>query len=664
MNIGIIASQNKGIGSTPEPQPLQANAGGDIVVSRFSPYALLDGSASTGAITSYHWEELNLNGLLENGNVMSPDTVKTPVNCIQYRGDIRDLNNVLRVKGEYHYRLTVSDGVDTSTDDMKVTVTWDDVAPQRNSSGGWRYLTAGDYMTVPNGAIGDYYIDGANDGEFINGQFTDIYLHENVGVTLGPGKKILIKAGKYGNIQLRFANGNVAGTELNPVIITNSGGQVECQNGISVTNASYYKLTGKYVPGVSGHIGYQGHDAGYAFSQGKYGIYANFCWNNTSGAGVYLNGTAASYGEVEYVEAGNGGFTGIYIKNDTPGSAAYYNNKVHDNYIHDTGGEGVYIGTTSTNNPQQLFNLQFYNNRIIRAGNDGVQFGQLAGGCRIYNNVVFMAATRWISPFNDTQVFGSQLGLTNGDNQFYNNIVIGAGEQLFSAICVGGYNTQNNIDNIVDNNLFLGSKGFIAGYGDERVGGLGTSVLRITNNFMGKHNFLQDRIYQPAYSHAINTQQQIRLQFSSGNVQVDGNTRDNTKTTMSAGATATNTIVDTNIPVPTFNSGFSSSYYTNYSLWATKIYDSMGDEYETSPNIKIGDPYNFSVGDLVFWQGKFYTSKVNGNFANMPAGVTDAYWTKLTWTDGVTTYDYPPDDFREQSTDYFRSRNIGLIDTI
>ena len=65
MNIGIIASQNKGIGSTPEPQPLQANAGGDIVVSRFSPYTLLDGSASTGAITSYHWEELNLNGLLE-----------------------------------------------------------------------------------------------------------------------------------------------------------------------------------------------------------------------------------------------------------------------------------------------------------------------------------------------------------------------------------------------------------------------------------------------------------------------------------------------------------------------------------------------------------------------------------------------------------------------
>ena len=159
MNIGIIASQNKGVGSTP-PIPLQANAGGDIIVSRFGPFALLDGSASTGTITSYQWTELNTGGLLENGNIMSPTTQKTAVNCIQYRGDINDLGGNDRVKGEYHYRLTVSDGVNTSQDDMKVTVTWDDIAPQRNSDGGWRYLTAGDYMTVPNGAIGDYYIEG------------------------------------------------------------------------------------------------------------------------------------------------------------------------------------------------------------------------------------------------------------------------------------------------------------------------------------------------------------------------------------------------------------------------------------------------------------------------------------------------------------------------
>jgi hypothetical protein len=118
------------------------------------------------------------------------------------------------------------------------------------------------------------------------------------------------------------------------------------------------------------------------------------------------------------------------------------------------------------------------------------------------------------------------------------------------------------------------------------------------------------------------------------------------------------------LPDFTFNAGFDKTYYTNYSLWAYKIYDSYGDEYGTYSYTKQGQPFTYNIGDMVMWMGKFYVSNINGNVGHMPSGATDAYWTKLTWTNGVTTYDYPPDDFRESITAYYRSKGIGLTATL
>ena len=81
--------------------------------------------------------------------------------------------------------------------------------------------------------------------------------------------------------------------------------------------------------------------------------------------------------------AGNGAFAGMYIKDDDPASNDYYDIDIYDNYIHDTGGEGVYIGTTASDPAQQLFNLTFHNNTVARSGNEGIQAGQLAGGADI-----------------------------------------------------------------------------------------------------------------------------------------------------------------------------------------------------------------------------------------------------------------------------------------
>jgi hypothetical protein len=667
MNLGIIASQILVSGGT--PTPLVANAGGNKTVSRFSPVTVLNSSASTGNITSRTWSFISKSiptdahyQVDENGHVMNPTGIATPIFGLEYR-PASTYNGIVCGSGEYKYRLTVSNGVTTATDDVTVTVTYDNLPPQKTN---WRYLTSGDYASVPNGAIGDFYIDGANDGFYVGGMFTDIYIGTGYGLTLGPGNKVLIKAGQYGNIAIYAQDGLCVGSAGNPIIITNSGGQVEMQRGMVLNNFRYAKLTGKYVAGVSGHASYLGHDAGYAFSRGKYGIFANNCWSNLSSASIYITGQDASHTTVEYIEAGNGGFAGIFFKSDDHTAANYYNCTVQNTYVHDTGGEGHYIGSSSNSNPQQLYNFTFKNNRVARSGNEGIQIGKLADGAVINNNVSFMGAARWKSPFNDTQCFNLQLGFTNGGSQAQNNIIIGAGEQLLSMFSQyqSGI-TETGTDIIINNNVFFGSKGFIAGYiADDGNGDTPVRHIQLNNNFQGLHNFLQDKVYISPYSHAINTQQNFRIPLVTNTLSMDSLFRDNSKTQDQFGqGIVTNTIVGVPADID-FNAGFDKTYYTNYSVWSTLIYQSYGDEFQAyDGTIRIGSPSIYNTGDLVFWHSKFYTSNIDNNFAIMPMGVTDSFWTKLTWTDGVTTYDYPPDDFTLATSSFYGQRSIGLVDT-
>jgi hypothetical protein len=654
MNLGIIASSNA---MTPV-----ANAGPDQIVSRFSPLAVLDGSASSGPITSTTWTLLNPTSSAENGFVMMPDKVRTPAINLAYRTNTVPSGYG---PGEYIYQLSVTDGVNVSTDTCKVTVQYTDMPPQRTT---FRYANSTDVANIENANLGDLILDGANDGDVIGGLKNEIYIPASANWTLGPGQKVLIKGGKYARVLLNFNDNLVVGAPGNPVIITNYDGQVEVQRGFSVKNVKYAKITGKYVPGVSGDASYIGHANGnYAFRRGTYGIFANNCFINASSPGIEISGKEASFTELEYCEAGNGGFAGIYIKSDDSSALTYNGLDVHDMYIHDTSGEGVYIGTTSNNNPQQLTNFKFHNNRIIRAANEGIQIGQQAGGGDIYNNVVFMAATRWVSPFNDTQCFGAQWGCTNGNNKFRNNIVIGAGEQLASFIQqrVASGITESTIANTANNNVFYGSKGFIGNYIADTSGVSSSRSLTMNGNYSGQHFFQQDKVYQTPYSHAINTQQQIRSQLTNMTLSITNFTIDNTKTTALSGpGSISGTVVTSSFPEFNWNAGFDKTYHTNYSRWAYVIYNSYGDEYGTYSYTKQGQLFTYNLGDLVMWQGKLYTSNINGNLGNMPNGVTDYFWTKLTWTKDGVTYDYPPDDFRELDTDYYASRNIGLEDRL
>ncbi len=74
--------------------------------------------------------------------------------------------------------------------------------------------------------------------------------------------------------------------------------------------------------------------------------------NASNGMGVTV-GDLSSDCELEHIEVAKAGFAGMMVKTD-PGcdpatwrdNFAMYKVKIHDNYIHDTGGEGLYIGNS------------------------------------------------------------------------------------------------------------------------------------------------------------------------------------------------------------------------------------------------------------------------------------------------------------------------------
>jgi hypothetical protein len=203
-----------------------------------------------------------------------------------------------------------------------------------------------------------------------------------------PGDKVCIMAGIYTTrLELERFNGDAN----NPVLIVNCGGQVIVRNSnannpaINILESTHFKISGK------GNAGF------------TYGIKIENSAQNGLAIGDY-----SSYQEVEGFEIMNTGFAGIISKTepdcdhrDLP-SFVQRNSKFHDNYIHDTGGEGFYVGFTAYPNgktincggvsvtvlPHRLENVEIYNNRVEHTGWDGIQLNATTVGGKIYGNTI------------------------------------------------------------------------------------------------------------------------------------------------------------------------------------------------------------------------------------------------------------------------------------
>lgn len=296
-------------------------------------------------------------------------------------------------------------------------------------------------------------------------------IYNGATMNVQPGEVICIQSGEYS--LLRFVD--FVGTEDQPIIFKNCGGRVTISHNqyygaLDFLGSKHFKVTGTGSPDF------------------QYGIFISGTGQNASGLSV---AGLSSNCEIDHLEIQNTGFAGMLIKTDpncNPNSwrANFAMRKVsiHHNYIHNTGGEGMYVGSSFFNGksitcegqtitvfPHLIEGLKIYDNITENTGADGIQYS-CSPQAEVYNNVV---NSYGISPFEVYQNNGIQAGasggkcfgnkITNGsgngiiitqptDNMsVYNNLVINSGKNsLF-----GDDRTTSNINFLIANNTFVKS---------------------------------------------------------------------------------------------------------------------------------------------------------------------------------------------------------------
>lgn len=300
---------------------------------------------------------------------------------------------------------------------------------------------------------------------------TENGIYNGTTMNVQPGEVICIQAGDYS--LLRFIN--FVGTEEQPIIFKNCGGRVTISHNLYYSaldflGSKHIKVTGTGSPNF------------------QYGIFISGTGQNASGLSV---AGLSSNCEIDHLEIQNTGFAGMLIKTDPscdPNTwrANFTMRKVsiHHNYIHNTGGEGMYVGSSFFNGkmitcdgqnmtvfPHLIEDLKIYNNITENTGADGIQYS-CSPQAEVYKNVV---NSYGISPFEVYQNNGIQAGasggkcygnkITNGsgngiiitqptDNiSVYNNLVVNSGKNsLF-----GDDRTTTNINFLIANNTFVKS---------------------------------------------------------------------------------------------------------------------------------------------------------------------------------------------------------------
>lgn len=252
---------------------------------------------------------------------------------------------------------------------------------------------------------------------------------------LKPGSIIGLDAKiKYGTLEFI----NIVGTAEQPIIIKNFGGiaRIVATNpwhAVRTEYSKHFRITGGSTSGVYG-IDIQGGEMG-----------------------IKMDGLSTNF-EVDHVQVSNVGFAGIMAKTDPTcddatirGNFTMYDVRLHDNYVHDTGGEGFYVGNSfwagmdrecGVRLPHEIKGLKLYNNRVENTGWDAIQVGCAIEGTEIYNNTV----KNYGMVGREYQNNGIQIGAGTG-GQLYNNLVKdGTGNGLI---------IMGTGDNVIHNNIIV-----------------------------------------------------------------------------------------------------------------------------------------------------------------------------------------------------------------
>lgn len=201
-----------------------------------------------------------------------------------------------------------------------------------------------------------------------------------------PGDTLLFVAGARDHLLIK----NFVGTPEKPIVMINTEGAViiDTDNyyGISIQNCRYIKFTG---------------------TGDQYQTYGFQIKRVAAGAGMGIGELSSDF-EIDHLSVENTLIGGIYAKTDPDctltsvrGTFTQYNTNIHDNYISNTGNEGIYVGSSFYGGqrvqcngqnlklmPSLLIGVKINNNIIKYAGWDGIQVSSATQNCRIYNNTI------------------------------------------------------------------------------------------------------------------------------------------------------------------------------------------------------------------------------------------------------------------------------------
>ncbi len=231
--------------------------------------------------------------------------------------------------------------------------------------------------------------------------------------TWSPGAVIQVPAGNYSRITLKALVGEPGKeiTIINEGLVvvdnTRSGG-----GAIDIRGCRHLHLAGV---GPGADVTAVGLKCGFRISSDKSGPHALNVVDKSSDI------------EIDHIEVSSAGFAGFNVKDEPRANLStnrdhftMYNISLHHNYVHNTQGEGFYIGHTFYDGykpqgqtegqllyPHVINGLQVFANVTCDTGCEGIQVGSVVENCRISDNVVLRSGR---APFASYQSNGVQVG--------------------------------------------------------------------------------------------------------------------------------------------------------------------------------------------------------------------------------------------------------------
>lgn len=274
-------------------------------------------------------------------------------------------------------------------------------------------------------------------------------LHNGASLGVQPGDTVGIMTGTYVNLILE----KFVGAPGKPIVFMNYKGRVlikgttQNNGNFSINGCSYFVLSGSGVTDV------------------RYGFRVSSTYQDVSALVIADKSTNC---EIARIEVAQSGFAGMMIKTDPTAKdpSAWLGNfvmqdvNIHDNYVHDTLGEGLYVGNSFWNDgnnglfPHEIHGLQLHHNLVERSGAEGIQYS-CSPGATVHHNIIISTG---ISPFSNHQNAGVQIS-GGSSGEFYSNAIDsarGVGLIIVGAIRDGDSLLIRNVL-VAHSNVFAGT---------------------------------------------------------------------------------------------------------------------------------------------------------------------------------------------------------------